>query len=109
MKDKGLFALAGIWEKWTDPEGRILQSFCLLTTTPNEIMEGIHDRMPVILHPEKFETYLNATDTEQILEMLSPFPAEKMLGFQVSTLVNSPVNNDERIIAPVQDAASELF
>jgi putative SOS response-associated peptidase YedK len=83
--------LAGIWERWgAGPDAR--DTFAILTTSPNPLVEAIHDRMPVILHPGAVREWLGASDPGAALRM--PFPAEIMEMFPVSPRVNSPQNND---------------
>ena len=60
MKDDSLFAFAGIWDRWTSTEGQIIESCAILTTTPNELLKDVHDRMPVILHPNHYHAWLTA-------------------------------------------------
>lgn len=96
------FALAGLWEFWSDPDGGTIQSCTILTTTPNELMATIHNRMPVIVEPEDFDLWLNPEpDPEQGLHVLRPYPAEKMVAYPVSTLVNNPRNDAPQCIQPV--------
>lgn len=96
------FALAGLWEVWRDPDGSALQSCTILTTTPNELMAPIHDRMPVIVEPEDFDLWLNPEpDPEQGLHLLRPYPAEKMTAYPVSTVVNNPRNETPDCIQPI--------
>ena len=57
-KDKGLFALAGLWEHWMGPDGSELETATLMTISPNAELSVIHDRMPVIIAPEDYETWL---------------------------------------------------
>lgn len=96
------FALAGLWEVWCDPEGSVLQSCTILTTTPNELMAPIHNRMPVIVEPEDFDLWLNPEpDPEQGLHLLRPYPAERMAAYPVSTVVNSPRNDVPNCIQPI--------
>jgi putative SOS response-associated peptidase YedK len=53
MKSDGMFAFAGLWEKWKDKTtGQVLRTYTILTTDPNELMASIHNRMPVIVHPK---------------------------------------------------------
>lgn len=62
-KDRKLFGMAGLWESWNDPiAGQPLETFTLITTDPNEVMEPIHTRMPVILRPEDSERWLAPVD-----------------------------------------------
>jgi putative SOS response-associated peptidase YedK len=102
LKDKQPFAMAGIWETWKNPEGKIINSFSIITTTANELMKNIHERMPVILPPEFEETWLKSNDPREIRELLQPFEPEKMQAYEVSKLVNSPGNDDPAVILPVE-------
>ncbi|MCB8940821.1 MAG: SOS response-associated peptidase [Ardenticatenaceae bacterium] len=96
------FALAGLWELWSDPDGGTLQSCTILTTSPNELMAPIHNRMPVIIEPEDFDLWLNPEpDPEQGLHLLRPYPAEKMAAYPVSTVVNNPRNDMPDCIQPI--------
>ncbi len=60
MKHRTLFAFAGLWDRWKSPEGAILESCTILTTTPNELLQEVHDHMPVILHRNQYESWLTA-------------------------------------------------
>lgn len=96
------FALAGLWEVWRDPDGSALQTCTILTTTPNELMAPIHNRMPVIVEPEDFDLWLNPEpDPEQGLHLLRAYPAEKMETYPVSTVVNNPRNDVPECIRPI--------
>jgi putative SOS response-associated peptidase YedK len=101
MKDHQPFAMAGIWETWKNPEGKMIHSFSIITTSANELMKSIHERMPVILPPEFEETWLTSTDPREIRELLQPFEPEKMQAWEVSKLVNSPGNDNPALILPV--------
>jgi putative SOS response-associated peptidase YedK len=52
-----LFAFAGLWDRWKNPEGKIIESCTILTTTPNVLLADIHDRMPVIIPPDKYDLW----------------------------------------------------
>ncbi|MBU2091237.1 MAG: SOS response-associated peptidase, partial [Alphaproteobacteria bacterium] len=54
LKDADCFGLAGLWSRWTAPDGSVLDTVALLTTEPNLLLAGIHDRMPVILAPDDY-------------------------------------------------------
>jgi len=98
LKNDELFAFAGIWDHWGEGENEFY-SFSIITTTPNKLVAGIHDRMPVILEPEDESGWLqDGTPIDRVLAMLRSYPAEKMDAYPVSTLVNSPVNNTAEII-----------
>lgn len=100
-----LFAMAGIWDKWTSPDGNILYSFSIITTGPNQTMEGIHNRMPVILEKEMEKTWLQSDDLSELINLLKPYPDGGLISFPVSQLLNSPVNDFPGIMEPVKDQA----
>ena len=52
------FAFAGLWDRWKDPAGGVLESYTIITTTPNELTAAVHDRMPVILRPQDYDLWL---------------------------------------------------
>ncbi|MCB0805880.1 MAG: SOS response-associated peptidase [Bacteroidales bacterium] len=97
LKDESLFAMAGIWETWKSPEGELINTFSILTTSPNKLMQNIHDRMPVILRPEDEQKWLGNTDPKDLLPLLKPYDENLMTAYPVSTLVNSPFNDSEKI------------
>ncbi|WP_096200409.1 SOS response-associated peptidase [Bacillus sp. FJAT-45350] len=103
LKDKKIFAMAGLWEKWTSPEGQDIHSCTIITTKPNDLMEEIHDRMPAILTREQEQIWLNRSieDTNILQDVLTPYDASKMEAYKVSTLVNSPKNDSEVLMERV--------
>lgn len=85
------FGMAGLWETWTDPEtGEELRTATIVTCGPNDVMAPIHNRMPVILPSERWETWLDPKnqDPAMLQELLQPFPAERTGARRVSTHVN---------------------
>ena len=100
LKDQSPFAFAGLWDIWNSPEGDPLKSACILTTKPNELVKPIHDRMPVILPIESFDTWLKTEEgkPEEFQSFLNSYPAELMQAYPVSTYVNSPKNNSPQCI-----------
>jgi len=101
LKDQALFSMAGIWDQWKNPEGEIIQSFSIITTSPNALMAEIHNRMPVILPKKSEKFWLEGENEKQLLEMLQPYPDNLMDAYRISELVNSPRNNSREIIEPV--------
>src|SRR6185312_11623850 len=101
IQPKGMevFSFAGIYSIWNDVEGYPLYTFSILTTAPNEQMEDIHNRMPVILRPEQEDEWLNPAlmSPGQLGELLVPYTGELDI-YRVSTDVNSPRNNDAHLI-----------
>ena len=108
-----LFAFAGIWESWNDPNGGMLETFSILTTTPIALTATVHDRMPAILHQRHYDVWLNPglTDAGVLSAVAKPFEAERMRCFPVSTRINHAANDDAECAAPVEivHAQSGLF
>ena len=97
-----VFGFAGLWESWKSPDGNIVESCTIITTSPNELIREIHDRMPVILHPEQYETWLQDSPSVHTLQqLLMPYPADEMEIFRVSSEVNSPQNDSPTCLVPV--------
>lgn len=98
----GLFSLAGLWEIWQSPDGGMLETCTILTTSPNALMEPIHNRMPVIIDPPDYAMWLAAdTPLDQLHHLLRPFDAAPLDAFPVGTAVNKPQNDTPDIIVPV--------
>jgi putative SOS response-associated peptidase YedK len=93
----GLFAFAGLWERWRDPSGQRVNSCSILTTSPNAVTSVVHDRMPVILHPDSYDVWLDPgmTDVQVVSELLKPYDARLMRCYPVSGRVNHVANDDE--------------
>lgn len=102
MDDNSLFAMAGIWDSWKDETGLMINSFAIITTSPNKLMENIHTRMPVILSPNDEKRWLSSDDTTFLQSLLQPFPEKEMTAFTVSNLVNSPANDSPEVMNPVE-------
>jgi putative SOS response-associated peptidase YedK len=85
-----------------------LKSCTILTTTPNSLLTDIHDRMPVILHPDHYELWLDPAfrNTTVVSEMLKPFDAAVMRRYPVSTRVNQVQNDDADCATPVDHDSS---
>ncbi len=103
LKDERPFAFAGLWDSWTDPAGQTIHSCTIITTAPNPLVAPIHNRMPVILLPKDRERWLNPIEQspQSLLPLLNPYPANEMLSYPVSTLVNSPANDSPACIQPL--------
>ncbi len=80
LRSGALFAFAGLWETWRSPDGSVIPSCTLITTQPNELMAGIHDRMPVILKPADYQAWLDPAerDAGELAALLQPYPAAEM-------------------------------
>ncbi len=80
LEDGDFLALAGLYDTWKTPEGHDLRSCVIITTTPNEVVAPIHNRMPVVLAREDEDVWLNVdeTESEELLSYLRPLPAEAL-------------------------------
>jgi putative SOS response-associated peptidase YedK len=103
LKDEKAFAFAGLWEYWTDPDGKPVESCAIITTDANEIMAPVHNRMPVILDPADYDAWLDRSqqDVAAVQPLLKPFDSERMHLVPVSTLVNSPRNDRPECVQPL--------
>jgi len=101
--DDRIFGLAGLYDIWRDGTGGELYSFTIITATPNSIVSPLHDRMAVILAENAEEAWLDPTitQTERILPLLTPYPAEGMAAYPIGMLVNHAEHDSAEIIAPI--------
>jgi len=97
------FAFAGLWDQWKK-RGETLTTFTIITTEPNEIVEPIHNRMPVILRKKDENRWLDPeiTYAKEVLPLLKPYPTDDMLCARVSVKVNSPKNDTPDCIVPIR-------
>jgi len=101
LKEDALFSMAGLYDTWQTPDGSKLSTCTIITTSPNSLMADIHDRMPVILHPEDEAFWLDRSnsDTKALTALLKPYPADKMRAYPVSPIVGNVKNDSEECIA----------
>ncbi|MFQ5498487.1 MAG: SOS response-associated peptidase [Candidatus Zixiibacteriota bacterium] len=97
-----VFSFAGLWSVWDDPDSNNIFTYTILTTGSNELMNRIHNRMPVILRKDDESEWLdNKTDLASLKQLFEPFPYEQMNAYPVSTMVNSPKNDLPACISPL--------
>ncbi len=92
------FFFAGLWDYWKPVDGDPITSCTIITCPPNEIVQPVHDRMPVMLNKEMGMQWLNQTAPADLLGMLRPYPAAEMEGYAVNPLVNSPSVESKELI-----------
>lgn len=98
MNDGRPFAFAGLWESWNDGE---IRSCTILTTSANDLVGTVHERMPVILPAGDRDAWLDPeAEREELVSLLRPYEGDDLETFPVSRFVNSPRNNDERCVQP---------
>jgi len=71
--DDGLFAFAGLWEHWMSPDGSEIETGVIVTTAPNREVAEIHDRMPVVIQPQDYETWLTG-EVDAAAKLIHPAP-----------------------------------
>lgn len=99
---EGLFALAGLWDRWRAPDSTIVETYTILTTEANELLRSLHDRMPVILRPDVFAQWLDPGFHEvgALADLMRPAPPEGIQLRSVSRRVNNVANDDAECVAP---------
>jgi putative SOS response-associated peptidase YedK len=102
MNDESPFAFAGIWDKWQSGD-RSITSCAIITTSPNELLATIHDRMPAILSDEAYDAWLrDDADPRELKAQLAPYPAPAMKSFPVSAKVNSALVDEPQLVQPIE-------
>jgi len=106
LADRGIMALAGLWENWHSPAGEWIRSFAIITTQPNELCAELHNRMPVVLKPEAWPAWLGEepSTVRDLKAMLAPYPSQDMISWPVSTRVGNVKNNDPMLIESIAAA-----
>lgn len=109
LADGRPFGFAGLWDRWSAPEGGTLESCVILTTDANETLRSLHDRMPVILDPANHDLWLDADTIPWELEpLLRPHPDEDMRFHPVTTRVNYVTHDDPACMEPLA-SQTEMF
>jgi putative SOS response-associated peptidase YedK len=114
MKGGVVFAFAGLWESWQAKqdgygyeEGDPVETVTIVTTDANDKLRPIHHRMPVILAPEEYATWLDpANDVVNCQKLLKSYPVDPMAFYRVGVFVNNARNDDARCIEPLKSAKS---
>ena len=105
-RDLEPFAFAGIWE-FARLGGEEILSACMIVGEPNPLVGGVHDRMPVMLMPEDYDTWLGPSKSpEELRALLRPYDADLMESYAVSRVVNSVKNDTEECIEPIDDVTN---
>lgn len=104
LREKEVFGFGGLWEEWLDKESdELVESCTIITTEANELLEKIHNRMPVIINQTDYENWLDNEKFDKSSNgiFFEQFPANKMASHKVSRKVNSPVNNTAELVEPI--------
>lgn len=97
------FALAGIWDNWTNKEtGEIIHSFAIITTVANDLLQKIgHHRSPVILSQEHESEWLSDIPLSEVTSLLRPYPAEELNAYPISPEIKNPKSKDFDLLKPI--------
>lgn len=103
LREQDLFAMAGLWDRWIDPQGRVIESFVVLTTAANELVRKCHDRMPVILRPDDYGLWLDPATSPDLASraIAKPLPADDMETWPVGAMVNKPSCDNPDCLVPI--------
>ncbi len=100
-KNEHPFSMAALWERW-EQEGKVRETFAILTTAADGMLAELHDRMPLILPAETYDCWLHRdTPAAKLQALLQPYPATDLVTYPVSTIVNNPVNDTPECLQPV--------
>lgn len=103
LKTTSLFSFAGLYEIGRNAGGREIATFTVITTEPNSLVAGLHDRMPAILPREREENWIRAggVGSADLSGILAPYPAGEMEAYPVSGKVNDPESEGPGLIQPL--------
>lgn len=103
LRDRSLFGFAGLWSTWKDPvHGKILDTCAIVTTGSNTLLSDIHDRMPVIIQPRHFASWVSSrTPAADLKKMFVPLESELLEYYPVSGLCNRSDIDTPECIAPL--------
>ena len=106
-RDRSPLALAGLWEVWKprgEEDAEWLRTCTIITTDPNEVVKPIHDRMPAVLPPEVWDTWLDQSneDVDALAKLLVPAPDDLLESYPVGTYVSDVKNNGEHLVEPLR-------
>ena len=108
MREGVPFAFGGLWEEWRGEE-KMVESFCIVTTRPNELCATVHDRMPLILREADFAAWLDVTTRQRAVDaLLRPYAVAEMECYPVSTAVNNVRNEIKECVKRVEEFSAQM-
>ena len=105
--EKKILPMAGLWTTWQSPKLNFIESYTIITTTPQKPIAHIHNRMPVIIENKMINKWINceSNSLNSALNLLKPFPC-KLSFYPVSNYINSPKNNSRECTRSIQDSVT---
>lgn len=103
LTDQAIMLMAGLYDVREGEDGERQASYTIITGPPNQVMGSIHDRMPMIIHPDDVELWMDRdiNDIAPLEPLLVPLPDREIEMYPVSTAVNSVKNNRPELMEPV--------
>ena len=107
-RDGGVVAFAGLWEEWCDPDGGEIETGTVLTVPSNSAISWIHHRMPAVIAPKDFDTWLDVRSTPyaDAHALLTPASEDLFEAIAVSTRVNNARIDDRHLIEPAETVSA---
>ena len=104
------FAMAGLWERWNDREGGVLETFAIVTTDANATVAPIHHRMPVVVPAAAYGAWLgeDAAELKTLKAILRPYQEDDMIAYQITSRINKAAFDDSSVLERHQDMARLL-
>jgi putative SOS response-associated peptidase YedK len=106
LGNRSIMTFAGLWDAWRAPDGGTITSFTIITTQSNALLASVHDRMPVLLAPDRWPTWLgeSAATGDQLKAMLKPYPSAQMAIWPVGKAVGNVRNDHPDLFEPLKEA-----
>lgn len=110
LKSGEMLGFAGLYSQWKSPEGEEICTCAIITTKANELLSAVHDRMPAILPPERYDEWLHPKEKDKLklLDLLAPYASEPLEYYDVSLYVNKPEHDSPTLVEPMDKAKRTL-
>jgi putative SOS response-associated peptidase YedK len=107
LGNRGPMTFAGLWDTWRAKDGNTIRSFAIITTAANDLLEPLHDRMPVLIPPDRWAAWLGEKSTTgtALNAMLKPYPGAAMTFWPVNRAVGDVRNDSPDLFAPLNQQA----
>jgi len=107
LGNRGPMTFAGLWDTWRAEDGNTIRSFAIITTAANDLLEPLHDRMPVLIPPDRWAAWLGEKSTTgtALNAMLKPYPGAAMTFWPVDRAVGDVRNDSPDLFAPLNQQA----
>jgi len=103
LGNRGPMTFAGLWERWSAPDGEMINSFAIITTQANATLKALHDRMPALIAPDDWPAWLGETavSAAEIKALLKPYPGNGMSFWPVDRRVGNVHNDSPDLFTPL--------